>query len=724
MPAKTMYSTKDDRLAAGPDEQGAAQSTQDTDKLSRLQKARQRVDAARETAAAAKKAATPVLFRNRRALRPWYAAAGTAALGSVGSAATEFTDVPVDLMIAGGTGAVALGSSWLLYKRYGEQIAKADMDGRVKAGIAGACAWCATAPLTGVSQLEMWLALGLGTVALSARWWQRIRPALRDPAQAAGAGPVADDQSTTTAESAAAGEVDELQAAAEKIIEEWTNRLGVAGGPLAGTNLSDPTLFGGTAQFTVYLVPGKQSAEDLRTDAMMRKISGAIGHFPEMITIDRGDHPSQASMTVVLSRAATPYEGPKIVHEDGSIYIEIGPYEDGLGTERYHVASPGSINGGFVLGSKGSGKSRLLELIAIGLRKLGIEIWWFDPQEGASSAALKERADWPIMGVSKGSDPVGNIRMLLQALERVIDIRQKENVVSGNDSFTHTPERPAIVVIIDECHKVFNVADPLASTTTKFGHYFGELDRVMRKLGISILAASQIFTIETFGNAAALRSGLITGNLLVMRMMEKSHCGLLPGEAPSPLGLPKGGGYGFSIDSDRPHAMWRGEYVQDPAAWLAKLPSAKLDRRAVKAAGQPYRDRFLVAKQHTEAAKAALEAFDAADDATATSLLAPPAIEPPVAAASPAGAVVQLPVRPSARTGENTSGERPPADLPTAPVSPAAQRVLIVLSDGQDWHVNDIAEVLAISPQAVRGHIRTLGETRLTKVGSGVYRAK
>ncbi|EME65857.1 helix-turn-helix transcriptional regulator, partial [Amycolatopsis decaplanina] len=641
---------------------------------------------------------------------------------------------PVDLAIAGGTGAVALAGGWALAKKYTEQIEKAGMTSRVQAGVAASCAWCLTTPLTGASAMEMWLALGLGTVGLSARWWQRIRPGYPAGTELVLASPT----DVVPAKDADA-EASAVATAAESILEAWTATVTVPGGLVPGSKLTDPQIADHRVTFSLALVPGKQTVQDLRN--LAGKIGSAIGYFGKDLTFDEGARPTEATMAVRISAEVdTTYTGPVIIVEGEDIYLEIGPYVDGEGATRYHVAGPNSVNSGFVLGSKGSGKSRVLELIADGLRELGFEIWWMDPQGGASSKALKDNADWSLMGLDSDEHTplelsyIGNLLHLWRAVCNVAKIREAENVALGLDGFTHTRERPAIMVMIDECHNAFNVKNPV--TGNPFGYDFGELDRVTRKLGIGFIGASQIFTMETFGNAAALRSGMITGNLLIMRMMEKSHCGLLPGSAPSPLSLRKGGGYGYAIDTDREHVMWRARNIGDLAAeHLAAKPKATLDARATKAAGRVYRDRHKTAARYTEKAIATLEAFDAAGEATALTMLytgprteqaaADTTVTP--AAGGGMASVRVLPVRPSAQAAAPAAGGgavAAPDGVPAADLKPGAQRVMILLRDGQAWHTKDMAEALGISVQAVRGHIRSIGETRLDNLGDGRYRIK
>src|SRR5699024_11083011 len=140
---------------------------------------------------------------------------------------------------------------------------------------------------------------------------------------------------------------------------------------------------------------------------------------------------------------------------------------------------------------KGSGKSRFLEMVATGLRALGVEIWYLDPQQGKSSPALMAEADWPFSGVH-GTTAFSNVVDLYHAVDAVCEVREAEGGES-EQGFQHTPDRPASMVIIDECHEVFQAEAPKKSKLAgeNFGVLFAGLDRKMRKNGVGLFGSSQ-----------------------------------------------------------------------------------------------------------------------------------------------------------------------------------------------------------------------------------------
>lgn len=667
----------------------------------------------------AKKSAKSIVYRNRRQLYPLAYTSATAAVGTTGALVAEYSDLATPTVMMG-TGAVALGAGYTALRKVGKKLPEGIL-GRFKTGLMAGCAWCATLPLTGADATSMWLALGLGTVSLSARWWQRIRPGYPT-------GP------TTAPEPEPERDIEEEMATAYELMQVWADEIGCTNGVLAGTRLDNPRLFEAGVVFTISLRGTRHTLDAVRNT--VDKIAIALGYWPKDITVSQGAKPHLVELRVVTRAGAIDgdYHGPVIIEDGkGNVWIELGPYTDGEGVEKWHVFEPNSVVGGFVLGAKGSGKSRLIELIAIGLRKLGVEIWYLDPQKGGSSPALMETADWPMKGLHKGSRLFGNVLDLITAIEDVVAVREAENTdVLGVEGFTHTRERPAIVVIIDECHKVFGETNP--DTGNTFGFDFGELDRVIRKCGLALIGASQIYTMDTFGQSAALRSGMVGGNLVVMRMLEKSHCGLLPGHVPAPWDIPKGGGFGYSIGSEREGVMWRSRRIEDPKKWLESLPPATLDDLVRNTLGELYELRHQVAREASAQSRDLVERLRHATPEEARALRAElrrlqgktddsrqASTVGARAAGADAGGVPEPPAMLRALNPTPDAAGQP--ELPKRELDAGEQQLMDLLADGREWRTSEMAERLGVSEVTVRKRIRRL-ESRLVNVRKGVYRAK
>lgn len=668
------------------------------------------------------------MWRNRRQLAPLALPAGALTVGEVGALAAQYPEIG-EWLAAGGTTAVGSGlaaGAWF-WMRHKLAAKWARWRARATAGTVGAGAWAAALPLAGADNAGMYLGLGMGTVGLAAGWWRANRPGYPEkeknevPTQAP-----QQPEEAAPAEPEVIGEI----TPAEIAVEAWNRHVYRVSGPLQGSWARDPHMTETGLAFTVDLVPLKQHRGHVQQQR--DALSSALDHPASAFTFALGNSQTEVEVRITLDSPHTsggsPYTGPRIVEENGNVYVELGPYSDGEGFERWLVSTPSGVAHGFALGSTGSGKSRLLDVIAIALRKLGYEIWYLDPQSGASSAALRDQADWPLLGLHEGSRQYGNVCDLINALDRVKSIRNTENGAAKRTGFTHTPQRPAIAVIIDECHEVMNAHNP--ETGSKFGKEFGDLARVTRKLGISLIMGSQTFTLPTFGGAdgAALRDALIAGNCVIMRVADRTTVGTVPNSGKlKPWDLPEGGGYGFSTTSARPNVVWRGQNPTDPGAWLRYYPRAELDKRAYKAAGHAYRDRFTRFERQEEATQADLDAFDAA---TSEEQIASALRTGRVAGAAGAGRANTAATRHGIRSGPPAADHVGGMPLSPSSMAPAVQapspepqssgneaglaerhqQVLDLLDEHGPLSTRELAELLEISEVSVRKRLGPLGE--------------
>lgn len=686
-----------------------------------------------------------VVHRNRRQLAPWLLSAEALAVGELGALATQ---LPIDpVWTEGGTVAAAAGAAAGLGFWLRQRLAKkwSRWRNRVLTGLTAGAVWASTLPEVGADQPGMYLGLVGGTVGLAASWWSEHRPTYPEaPAESQQDPPAPIEQpDEESGQPQVIGEITR----AEIAVEDWNRHVRASNGRLQGSTARDPRMTDYGMAFTVDLVPLKQHREMI--EGQRTALSTVLDCPESAITVVPGQNQSEVEIRITIESPHTDsgdYDGPRIVVENGNTYIELGPYsDDGNQFERYLVATPSGIAHGFVLGSTGSGKSRLMDLIAIALRKLGYEIWYLDPQSGASSAALRDEADWPLMGLHSGSRQLGNARDLIAALKRVAAIRNKENGAAKRTTFQHTPERPAIAVIIDECQEMLNEKNP--DTGRKFGAELADLARILRKLGIKLLLGSQTYTLPTFGGSggAALRDALISGNCVIMRVADRNAVGMaIAGSALRPWQLPQGGGYGFSTTSRRPNVVWRGQCPADPGAWMRQYPRPELDARAAKAAGEAYLHRFERFAEQEQVTQAELDAFDAADSDEAVAALlhqklpgqpkaehtnspqtrtaSGPAAAPPATAPAPA-ALATVTAMPLSPTRSTVGHEKIPHSRPQGELADRHQRVLDLLDTHKQLSTRQLAADLGVSEVSVRNWLRPLRESGFVRETAtrGVY---
>lgn len=374
-----------------------------------------------------------------------------------------------------------------------------------------------------------------------------------------------------------------------------------------------------------------------------------------------------------------------------------------------------------MLGSKGSGKSRVLEIVALTAMACSpTVVFYVDGQNGASSPLLWENALW-----HAGPD---DAPQMLRSLLAIKDYRQLYNRKHKLTGFTPGPELPGVLVIVDECHKIF---------TDQTSAQWADLAREGRKLGIGVLAASQVTTLDAFGGGAhadALRSSLVSSNGIALRTASKVQSSVFPGLSVDLMSLPKLPGFGYTVDDgDDQHrtAPFRNRWligdkqaahrdqplpdgVHTAEAWFAHVAAnQQLDDASAHAAGRAFADRHAKAvREHAE-----LDALFAHATGTASG-------SERSAAAGPV--LVPFPRLDHLSSFKPAQPDPPRRRRPPDGLTDAQYRVWDTINCGVT-STSEIASVLGISDRRVRvlvaelesaGHVVKTGRSHYT-TGSG-----
>lgn len=525
------------------------------------------------------------LYRLRMQARPHYLLGGLAATGAVAGQVAAATDPAT---VSGGVlaaGAAATGMAWLARRGKTSPVASVR---QVTAGLAASC-WCGWVAATGGIDWTSTAVLALGGYAAALGWWRRHR--LPDPPEIT------------------PPQVPQQDPHDPAVL--WAEHIGgKSGDALPGSYLSGAEPIPTGVRYLLHLVPGRQTLgaaqnalPKLRTGLRLRRDQDLILE-PHPDTDE-----SIIRLTIVrqsrVLQTAQPWPGPAYNPQTGNIVL--GPYVDGDGRAQWLLAADNRLYGGFVVGSTGSGKSRLLEALALGAAGgAGAVVWFADPQGGASSPFLAGHADWV------ARDPEG-IAAMLEAARKLKRLRQVENAYHEWEGWTPSQPRRGLLLIIDESHGPMADEKMRAAAT--------ELAREGGKVGIALVLASQVPTLDAFGGSEALRSNVCAGNVVLMRIKSKQAKSVLPGVEVDPSGFPRVPGYGFLIDDTgtRRSAPFRGFYlsddVRDHAA--AQVAWPELDTMGTKAVGVDYQTRRQREQSDKQALGAALAALARGEDVPA-----------------------------------------------------------------------------------------------------------
>ncbi|GAB3214273.1 hypothetical protein GCM10027294_53310 [Marinactinospora endophytica] len=356
------------------------------------------------------------------------------------------------------------------------------------------------------------------------------------------------------------------------IARKWRTRVASSSGPLPGTKLTDLTEEPYGVRGLLHLVPGRQTIGSVR--AALGYVATGLGVSEADILVEHRE-PSEADpkpdssildvkiVTVGLLSKKVPLDGDRVVVDGPDVSIRMGPYADGDGEALWRLYTADSIWGGFVAGSTGSGKSGLIDALALGIWQTGTTIiLYLDPKNGGSSPRIFDRAHWAV-----GKDP-DTWDAILNGLIEVIEARGLENSARLKTSgFTPSRSRPGIVVIVDECHVVINA---------KNAEKWGRVGREGRAAGVQAIYASQIYGLQTFGGDDAVRSSATAGNTVALRV-SRNQSSMIADIPLDPSTLPKITGVGL-VDS--------GREVPFKAAWAPNDVTAALMDAALETAPQ------------------------------------------------------------------------------------------------------------------------------------------
>lgn len=403
------------------------------------------------------------------------------------------------------------------------------------------------------------------------------------------------------------------------VARKWRTRVANSSGCLPRTKIADLVDEPYGVRGRLHLVPGKQTIDSARSVAGY--IATALGVSTADVLIEHVE-PTEAEpkpdssildikiITTGLLTKKIPLEGDRLVLDGDAVSIRLGPYVDGDGEALWRLYTTDSIWGGFVAGSTGSGKSGLIDGLALGIWQTGTTILiYLDPKNGGSSPRIFDRAHWSV-----GNDPA-TWNAILAGLIEVIEARGLENSARLKTSgFAPSRERPGIVVIAEECHAMITGAN---------AHLWGRAGREGRAAGVQTIYASQIYGLQTFAGDDAVRSSATAGNTVALRV-SRNQASMIADIPLDPSSLPKITGVGL-CDAGREvpfKAAWAPSEVT-AAQMDAALETApqELDPLAAGAfdagSGGLYSRRHEIADQQVHDAEDRLRAYEAGRTPTA-----------------------------------------------------------------------------------------------------------
>jgi hypothetical protein len=604
-----------------------------------------------------------------RSYAPWLAGLGVFVLGGIEWLVRWLSGPMAAVAVAVGASALLAWVAWMVGRRASR------WRGTLYRSVTLAALWLLLAAVKGWSPNAP-LLLAVCVVFASSSWWKANRPAYPTA-------PVSVPVPARTEQS---------------IPVLWAENLGGQGDLFPGSKLTDmDTSRPNCESYTLVLRAGKQSF--MGVVRQLDLLAGGLYTPVERLVLEPHENrnPNNVKVTIVNVspiEETVPYKGARIVGDHRHL-IEVGPYGDGDGYANWRMWQPGekemtgSWLSGAIIAGTGIGKSRLMELLAAGYMASGCAIPWFnDPQGGASSPALQEYADWY-------TSSEGTAKMI-GALERAAAAREKENSAMKWSRFDPSPERPGIVVFLDEGHVAIK----------KYGDRLEALARKTQKVGIGFVVLTHGASLESLGTDI-LRACLMA-NLIVMKTGSNQTKNLLPGLPVDPEMLPKIPGFGYSVGTDGSRtAPFRSEHLSKPEDWFARYARLvpKMDALTANAIGDDYRMRREAAAEEQEANRRYVAQLRAGVQPTLDEVEE----EEPVQDVPSRGGAFQVAAFPSSPAG------RPQDDLPSW------RRVLAAVGNGVT-RTAEIEKAIGLSKSQTAALLRKLvDDQHLEQPTKGVY---
>lgn len=440
---------------------------------------------------------------------------------------------------------------------------------------AAAAAWVDVAAATTPATWPMMGALAIGSAVLSARWLAEHEvpnPGARPlPALPAPAPPPAIETSR-----------------AAQIERRFYERAVTGRNAVArGAKLTDRTDLPNGTRWTIELDPdGSVNSSDLQRQG--ERVARALVEPESHVILEPGRTAAHATLTVVthdLLADGVPYEGPD--YHDGR--VKVGMYADGTGWPEWIAWERGQgVRNGLASGEMGSGKTALLELVALGLRSSGCwRVWWGDGDpEGSSSPLMMDSgaAHWAEYGAERLLQQLAAFEALLNARAKIkhlltadpetgLPVKRTRQSQPGLREFVPCPDYPAYMWFLPE---FFTICEDPLLTEKNFVRRFETALRRARKFGLGAAVDTQSALGGDFKGSTTLRSFLQSRNAFVMRTTNRSEQHVVNGLTVSPGMLPEGGGYGFVPGRGRA-PMMRTCWAPDLHKWVPSLPECHDD---------------------------------------------------------------------------------------------------------------------------------------------------
>jgi hypothetical protein len=301
----------------------------------------------------------------------------------------------------------------------------------------------------------------------------------------------------------------------------WATRIGCAGGPLAGTKLTEfkrlpncpvganiRTLLPNWTAKVEAVVPGSINMREKRP-TLLGRIAAAYRCTYADVSFAADE--SDLSIGYLRVQPDNPlaetklWPGSDVANDWARGRSRVGRFDDGRDIWYQWWTKTGAAHD-LISGCTGSGKSELVaQLLLASLHSNGLVLDWVgDPQGGQSYGQLKDAVDW------FARDKTEITLMLLAALKEML--RRNDELAANNiKTWRPTKAMPLLVITLDEVQSYID--DPVILELVE------KLVGMGRKCGIKMRLITQIPAAYNLGGSTYIKEQLKAGQSLIFRAM-------------------------------------------------------------------------------------------------------------------------------------------------------------------------------------------------------------
>lgn len=295
--------------------------------------------------------------------------------------------------------------------------------------------------------------------------------------------------------------------------ELWHHQ--VAPRVLPGSTLEDHHQQGYAEEYLLRLDPARHTVDDVVR--CLPRVAAALGRPAEQVIPEQ--HPGRIDSLALLQLVGD--DSPlyhRVEHPGPAAFdaatgkVTLGSYADGEPTT-WALWDEHGARHGTVSGWAGSGTTTILRGLLAAVADSDLV-----------TAHVVDIAG--VSGLAAAGQPTAVTQREAEELLHTVAGELERRIEAASGMWTPTPQRPLVLVVLSNLHTLLAQRNP--ADKLRLAYQINRLQQVGTKYGVAVVAETNTLAMGDFGNHDALRSGLISANLAVLRDTQRSASAMWP----------------------------------------------------------------------------------------------------------------------------------------------------------------------------------------------------